>query len=104
MPDATKPRKGSKRNASSAEGASHGTEAQTKDVLSPPTKEISSQEAGAHAHKQEADDHVPPPTPVQEVSQEGVPTTATSTPIAQERPTREQLEHLRDRLKARYHS
>ncbi len=104
MPDAAKPRKGSKHDASSTEDASQGTKVQTKDVLSPSTKEITPQEAGSHAHKQEADHSVPPPTPAQEVSQAEVSATEPSTPIAQERPTREQLERLRDRLKARYHS
>ena len=76
MPDAPKPRKGSKRDASSAEKASQRTEAQTDEVAPPSQEEMASQEARP---------------------------AATSDPTEQQELTREQLERLRNRLKARYH-
>lgn len=87
MPEAAKPRKGSKRGASSpsAKDASKGTEVQTG--ASPSPGGTVSQEAGPEASTQGKPPAAEPPTPT-----------------GQEELTREQLERLRNRLKTRYHS
>lgn len=111
MPDAAKPKKGSKRDPSapSAGDPSQGTEGQT-DVSTDTTIPASPGETDAQepaASTQEADNHAPSLESPQEAPQEtevDSPAAEASAATGQQELTREQLERLRNRLKARFHS